>query len=89
MVFRHLLRDLSKPQSLISEELGLLKTHSKKKKKIIIVNHEKKPGTVTCSRFRLTSFRRSEFAEKTNVEEMRERREAILLLWVRGLRLFG
>ena len=40
-------------------------------------------------RFRLTSFRRSEFAEKTEVEEMRERREAVLLLLVKGVRLFG
>ena len=40
-------------------------------------------------RFRLTSFRWSEFVEKTEVEEMRERHEAVLLLLVKGVRLFG
>ena len=40
-----------------------------------------------CGRcqFRLTSSCQSKFVEKTEVEEMRERREAVLLLWVRGL----
>ena len=40
-----------------------------------------------CGRrqFCLTSSCQSEFAEKTKVEEMRERREAVLLLWVRGV----
>ena len=36
-------------------------------------------------RFCLTSSCRSEFAKKTEVEEMRERHEAVLLLWVRGV----
>ena len=40
-------------------------------------------------RFHLTSSRRYEFVEKTKVEEMRERCKAVLLLWVRGVRLFG
>ena len=38
-----------------------------------------------CRRFCLTSSCSFEFAEKTEVEEMRERHEAVLLLWVRGV----